>query len=236
MPSKNARVLVIPDMHMPYCHPDTWKFLAAVKRKYRPDRVVCLGDEVDGHALSYHESDPDLDAAGPELDKAINLLQKIYRLFPKVDVLESNHGSLIYRKAKTAGIPRRALKGYRDTLQAPLGWHWHFDLTLKLSNGQLVYFHHGKTKAQGKLSQRQSMCAIQGHYHSQFHVTYWANTVGLFWDVHAGCLADMSSLAQAYGQNCLEKGIVGVVLLLSGHPHLVPMPLGRNGRWTGELP
>jgi predicted phosphodiesterase len=235
MKSKNQRVLVIPDMHQPYAHPDTWKFLTAVKRKYKPDRVICLGDEIDHHALSYHESDPDLDSAGPELEKAIRLLTPIYKLFPNVDVLESNHGSLVYRKAKTAGIPRRLLINYRDALKAPKGWHWHFDLVIKLSDGKLCYFHHGKTSAQGRLSQRQSMCSVQGHFHSKFHVTYWANSLDLYWDVHSGCLADMKSLAQEYGRNSLEKGIVGVTMIIHGHPHLVPMPLNKKGRWTGVL-
>lgn len=230
---KNARILVIPDMHMPYCHPDTWKFLAGVRRKYKPDRVVCLGDEVDGHALSYHESDPDLDSAGPELEKAIKFLRPLYKMFPRLDCLESNHGSLIYRKAKTAGIPSRALKSYRDVLEAPAGWHWHFELTITMSNGQSVYFHHGKSSAAGKLSQRQSMCSVQGHYHSRFHITYWANPTALFWDAHVGCLADMKSLAQAYGKNSLERGIVGCMMILDGQPRLVPMVLKRGGRWDG---
>lgn len=233
---QNAKILVIPDMHLPYAHPDTWKFLTAVKKKYRPDRVVCLGDEVDGHALSFHDSDPDLDSAGPELDKAIKFLKPIYKLFPRVDVLESNHGSLVYRKAKVAGIPRRALKSYRDTLEAPGGWHWHFDLTIRMSNGQDVYFHHGKTSGQGKLSQRQSMCSVQGHFHSKYHITYWANPTALFWDAHAGCLVDHKSLAMEYGKNSIEKGIVGVLMIIEGIPRLVPMPLSKNGRWTGVLP
>lgn len=231
----NRRILVIPDMHMPYCHPDTWAFLKAVKRKYSPDKVICLGDEVDGHALSYHESDPDLDSAGPELEKAIRLLKPIYAMFPVCDILESNHGSLAYRKAKTAGIPRRYLKSYREALEAPAGWHWYFDLTVRMANGQDCYFHHGKTSSQGKLSQRQSQCAVQGHYHSKFHVTYWANSVALFWDAHAGCLADNKSLAMAYGKNSMEKGIVGCMVILDGVPQLVPMELTRSGRWTGKL-
>lgn len=232
---KNARILVIPDLHMPFCHADTWKFLKAVKSKYKPDRIVCLGDEVDGHALSYHESDPDLDSAGPELEKAIRFLKPLYELFPNCDILESNHGSLVYRKAKTAGIPRRCLKSYRDALEAPLDWTWHFDLIVQMSNGQDCYFHHGKSVAAGKLSQRQSMCAVQGHYHSKFHITYWANSKELFWDAHAGCLADSKSLAMEYGKNSLEKGIVGCLVILAGIPQLVPMVLGRNGRWTGKL-
>jgi len=233
--SRNARVLVIPDMHMPFCHPDTHKFLAAVAQKYRPDRVICLGDEIDSHALSYHESDPDLDSAGPELEKAIHFLKPIYKLFPEVDVLESNHGSLAYRKAKTAGIPRRLLVNYREALCAPKGWNWHFDLTLTLSNGSKVYCHHGKSSAAGKLSQRQSMCSLEGHFHSKFHVSYWANPTALFWSAHVGCLADSKSLAQAYGRNSLEKGIVGCLMILGGHPHLIPMPLRSNGRWNGEV-
>jgi hypothetical protein len=233
--SKNARILVIPDMHMPYCHPDTWKFLKAVKRKFKPDRVVCLGDEVDNHALSYHESDPDLDSAGPELEKAIKFLKPLYAEFPNCDILESNHTSLFYRKLRTSGIPRKLLVSYREALQAPEGWRWHFDLTLRMSNGQDLYFHHGKTGGQGKLSQRQSMCSIQGHFHSKFHITYWANPTALFWDAHAGCLADSKSLAMEYGKNSLERGIVGCMMVLDGVPQLVPMVLKKGGRWIGRL-
>jgi hypothetical protein len=234
--SKNARILVIPDMHMPYCHPDTWGFLRGLKKKYKPDCVVCLGDEIDGHALSFHESDPDLDSAGPELEKAIALLQPIFKLFPKVFVLESNHGSLVYRKAKSAGIPRRALKTYRDTLSAPKGWVWSFDLRLRMSNGEWLYAHHGKTGKQGALSQKESVSSVQGHFHSKFHATYWRNSQGLYFDIHAGCLVDHDSLAFAYGKNTMEKGIVGAWMILDGNPKPIPMLQDKRGRWTGALP
>lgn len=232
----NSRILIIPDLHMPYCHPDTWEFLKKIKARFKPDRVICLGDECDYHALSYHESNPDLDSAGPELQKAINLLKPIYRLFPKVDVLESNHGSMVYRKAMTAGIPRRALRSYRETIEAPQGWVWHFDLRVQMSNGVWLYCHHGKTSKQGQLSQREGACSVQGHFHSKFHATYWRNSFGLYWDLHAGCLVDHDSLAFAYGRNTIEKGIVGAWMILNGHPKPIPMTLKKNGRWDGMLP
>lgn len=231
----NSRILIIPDLHAPYSHPNTIAFLRAIKRKYSPDRVVCLGDEIDGHALSFHESDPDLDSAGPELEKAIALLKPIYKMFPVCDVLESNHGSLVYRKAKSAGIPRRALKTYRDTLEAPRTWRWHFDLRIKMSNGVWLYFHHGKTGKQGALSQKEGTCSAQGHFHSKFHVTYWRNSGGLYWDLHGGCLVDHDSLAFAYGKNTMEKGIVGAWIILDGQPVPIPMQQKSNGRWTGKL-
>lgn len=221
---------------MPFCHPDLWRFLSQIKRKYKPDRVICLGDEADFHALSYHESDQDLDSAGPELEKAIKLLKPIYKLFPKVDILESNHGSLVYRKAKTAGIPRRALRTYRETLEAPKGWTWHFDLRVKMSNGVWLYCHHGKSSRAGALSLKEGCCSAQGHYHTKFDVTYWRNSGGLYWDLHCGYLAHHDSLAMAYDKSNLEKGIVGTWIVLNGQPKPLPMVLKQNGRWTGEVP
>ena len=84
-------LLVISDLHATYMHPDTLPFLRALKRKYSFDRVICIGDEVDFHALSFHDSDPDLPSAGEELTRAIKSLKPIYKMFPNVDVVESNH-------------------------------------------------------------------------------------------------------------------------------------------------
>lgn len=235
MSKSNSRILIIPDMHMPYCHADTWKFLKAIKRKYKPDRVVCLGDEVDHHALSYHEADPDLDSASPELEKAIRFLKPIYKMFPKVDVLESNHGSLVYRKAKTAGIPRRLIVPYRQQLRAPNGWHWHFELKIKMSNGQVCYFHHSRSGKIGGTSTKEGMCSVEGHHHTKFYALYWRNSSMLCWGAHCGYLGDHNSLSQVYAKNNLEKGIVGAAVILNGQIHLIPMVLKSNGRWNGEV-
>ena len=83
---KNQSILVISDLHVPFEHPDTVPFLKAVKSQFKPTDVVQIGDEADFHALSFHDSDPDLPSAGEELEKAIAKLQPIYKLFPKVTV------------------------------------------------------------------------------------------------------------------------------------------------------
>lgn len=46
-------------------------FLRHVRDTYGPDMVVNMGDETDGHAISFHDSDPNLDSAGVELEKAV---------------------------------------------------------------------------------------------------------------------------------------------------------------------
>lgn len=227
-------LLVISDLHCPYQHPDTYAFLKAVKAKYKPDTVVCIGDEADFHSLSYHESNPDLASAGDELIRAIECLKPIYKLFPKVTVIESNHGSMVLRKALTGGIPIKAIKSYNDILDAPKGWKWTFDTIINAPTGP-IYLCHGKTVTSGKLASQYGMSTIQGHFHEKAQITYISTPERLMFDAHTGCLADDSSLALGYNKINPKRPIISVIVVINGFPAIVPMLLSRNGRWTRQL-
>lgn len=229
-------ILIISDQHYPYAHPDIYKFLSALKKKYRPDKVVNIGDEIDGHSLSFHEKNPDLMGPSDELQTAINRLRPIYKLFPSMDLIESNHGSLVYRRGIYAGLPTRVFKSYRDILEAPKDWRWHEDLVLKASDGSLIYFCHGRSKNSLRNSQQIGMNFVQGHHHSTFEICYWANSLNLHWGMTVGCLVDKKSLAFAYGKTLPSKPIIGCGAILDGIPKLLPMILNKNGRWTGYIP
>jgi hypothetical protein len=232
----NKRVLLISDLHMPYSHVDTIRFLTAIKHKLNPDRVISLGDEIDGASISFHDKDPDLPfSPSSELDKAIDHLQPLYKLFPKVDVLESNHGSLVYRKGKHHGIPRHVFKGYREILGAPKGWRWHLDLTIKLPGGNQCYFTHGKSSNGKKLGESLAMCTVQGHFHNSFEIQYHANPNGLYWSMIIGCLIDDRSLAFSYNKSTIKRPIIGTAAIIDGHPCLIPMVLNKKGRWDGHI-
>lgn len=227
----NSRVLFISDMHIPYHHPDLIAFLKHLKAKYNPTRIICLGDELDKHALSYHDSDPDLPSAGDELRKSLPVIAELFKMFPTMDIIESNHGSLVWRKAKTFGIPKHYIKSYNDVLGVDGGWKWSFDLTITLPNGQKCYIHHGKSSDVIKLSQQMGMCAIQGHYHESFKVDYWGNPNGLFWAMQCGCLIDDDALAFSYNNVNIKRPVIGTGLIIDSQPVLEPMLLDSNGRW-----
>ena len=233
---KCKSILVISDMHLPYHHKDLLSFLKAIKTKYSPDRIVCIGDEVDYHAISFHAHDPDLFSPADELKSAILHLKQIYKLFPKVDVIDSNHGSLVYRKAKAMGLPRNVFKSYNAILEAPKYWKWHNDLTLTMSDGNKVFFHHGKSSAVGKLSKNMSMSSVQGHYHSRFEIFHWANPTGLFFDMRVGCLINDHSMAFAYNKTTMDRPIIGCGIILDGQPKLLPLIKDNKSRWTGVVP
>lgn len=235
MSRNNKSILVISDLHCPYQHPDTVAFLKAVKKQYKPTRVILSGDEADFAGISFHDHDPDLDTAGKELEKAIRALRPIYKLFPVAEILESNHGSLVLRKAVANGLSRKYFRSPGEILEAPKGWSWHFDITTKLPNGTHCYFHHSKGANVKKNSQAMGMSFVQGHHHESFEICYWGNPNALLFGMTVGCLVDTKSLALAYNKNNLRRPVIGVGVIVDSIPHLVPMVLNSKGRWVGKL-
>lgn len=230
---KKQTILILSDLHCPYEHPDTLAFLKAVKKKYKPTMVISSGDEADYHALSFHDSDPDLHSAGDELAKTVKSLQAVAKVFPKVTIVESNHGSMVLRKALAHGLPKGVLKGYREILGVPKTWNWVFDLIVKTPLGP-VYFHHSRGKAI-KTAQAYGMSHVCGHHHETFDIQYFSTPHKLCFGMTVGCLVDRGSLALAYNKTNLKRPIIGIGLIIDGQPLLVPMILRKGGRWVGKL-
>jgi len=228
------KILCIPDLHCPFNHIDSFAFVKTVNDFFGPDKIIFLGDEIDGHSISFHDKDPDLFSPSQELEKAIERLIPFYELFPKATILESNHGSLVYRKGKFHGLPRNVFKSYREILQAPKGWKWVYDLVLK-SNGRDIYFHHGQRRDSLSNSKSHSMCYVQGHHHTNFEIRYWANKRDIYWGATSGCLIDHKQLAFTYAKTYALKPLLGCTIIDSGIPYLIPMILNKDGRWVGNI-
>jgi len=109
-------ILCISDQHAPYHHIDTLDFLAALKKIYKPDLVVNMGDELDWHSISFHDHHPGLYSPSHELKVAKEFFVKLEKLFPKMLLLDSNHGSLVFRKATRYGLPHEVFKSYNNML------------------------------------------------------------------------------------------------------------------------
>lgn len=236
IPEIAQRVMVIPDMHAPYQHPDTLAFLKAVQREFQPDLHVCLGDELDYHAMSFHDSDPNLDSAGMELENGKKFLNKLYKDFPEMLVCHSNHGSMQFRRAKAHGLPVQLLKRYRDVIfpkhSAPR-WSWAANWRVSTTLGPVLFKH----QSSGILSDaaHNSCNLVVGHSHGNFSVEYSASSSHLYYGMYCGCLIDKDSMAFAYGKHSLRKPIIGCAVILEGRPILLPMVLDTDGRWIGRL-
>jgi len=230
----NKRILVISDMHLPYQHKDAIKFLAEIKKEFKPDRVINIGDLLDFHAISMHTHDPDLASAGHELTMARKYVRELESIYPQVTEVDSNHSSLVYRRAIKYGMSREFLKDYGDFLGTKK-WNWVDDLTITMSNGQRCFFTHGRSADVLKVSQTMGMSAVQGHYHTKFLISYWANPDNLFFSMNVGCMINQKSMAFHYAKNFKTRFILGCGIILDGIPRLLPMVINDKGDWIKKI-
>lgn len=238
MASKKYRsILVISDLHAPYMHKDSVKFYAAVKKKYNPDCVVNVGDEIDGHSWSYHEPDQSLPNPDQELNLAILTLKPFYKMFPQCFVMNSNHGSLAVRKGKTSKIPNRFIVPNKDALEAPNGWSWHDHIDLTMSNGEQVRFlHHLGTNILNSAKDI-GMSLVAGHVHTHLRVSSaYVHAIGkVIFGMQVGCSIDNAKLAFAYNKLQSKTPAIGCGVIIDGVPIVVPMIRDKNNRWVGKL-
>ena len=229
-------ILVIPDIHAPYQHKDALLFLDAVRKAFPIDLVVNLGDELDYHAMSFHDSDPNLESAGTELEMGKVLLRELHKMFPQLLLCHSNHGSMVYRRAKAHGIPVQLIKRYREIVFPEHGareWSWAYSWRIRTPLG-IVQFQHQSTNVLADAAHN-ACNLIVGHSHGNFGVEYSASSAHLYYGGYAGCLIDKDSIAFAYGKNSTKKPIIGCMVILNGRPMCIPMVLNKHGRWIGKL-
>jgi hypothetical protein len=169
-----------------------------------------------------------------ELDSSKEYIKQIEDIFPNVTEVDSNHSSLVYRRALKYGMSKQFLKPYGEFL-GTRKWKWVDDLTLTMSNGQRCFFTHGRSADILKVSQTMGMSAVQGHYHTKFLISYWANPDHLFFAMNVGCLINQKSMAFNYARNFKTRFILGCGIIINGVPRLLPMVINDKGNWINQI-
>ena len=211
-------VLVIGDLHLPFTLEGYLEHCIKVYKKYNCDTVVFIGDILDLHFTSYHETSTEGYGATQEHDLAVEMLRKWYKAFPKAYVTIGNHDALIYRKAMSAGISKRWIQNYSQVLGTP-GWEWVTDVVI-----DDVLYTHGTTNAYTKAKQN-LMSTVQGHLHSQAGIQFYVGAKSRIFGFQIGCGVDMKSYAMEYGRN-FPKPVISCGVVIEGlHPYLEVMDL-----------
>lgn len=231
----NDCILVISDLQIPYHHIDSFHFLKEIKKQFKPTRVINIGDEADFNGLNFHGLDPDMKSAGHELIDVRHYCGQLEKIFPKQDLLMSNHGLLPSRRAKAGGLPSAMIRSLNEILDVGPGWKWHKTLDIKLPNGKWVHFAHNYESNALNVSKNISRCFVQGHHHSKFELAYWNSGSHQFWGATIGCLIDNSSPAFDYNKRSSKKPVLGCLVIKNGTPILIEMLLDKSGRWKGYL-
>ena len=203
-------VLVIGDLHEPFCLDE---YLDWCKQQYvywGCTDVVFIGDIIDNHYSSYHETDADGLGGADELELAIKRISRWYKAFNEKGhtwVIIGNHDRMIMRKAQTSAIPSKWIKSYKDVLEVP---NWEFVDRLVIDGVQYI---HGEAGTARTKCRADMMNTVQGHLHTQVYCeTYVGQNFRIF-GMQVGCGIDHDSYAMAYAKRGKKPAIAcGVVL------------------------
>jgi len=222
---------IIADTHEPFCHKDYRNFCYQTFNKYKVSEIVHIGDEVDNHALSYHEHLPDGYSGGTEAEVAQKAMNKWYNTFPEVTVIVGNHSALPYRQATSAGIPKRFMKAYEEIWEAPIGWKWRLSTDID----HVKYIHGtGSSGQNGAINRamRSRQSTVIGHLHAFGGVNYHASENDIIFGSNVGCGIDVHAYAFEYGKPFVNKPTLGCGIVINGTDAIfVPMKLGRKYEW-----
>lgn len=216
-------ILVIGDIHEPFSKDGYLEFCRDVQERFDCGTVVHIGDVIDNHYSSYHETDPDGYGAGQELDRAIDKVQDWSKVFPEVKVCIGNHDRLIHRKAKTAGLSERWIRDFHEVLGTPF---WDFKES-HIIHG--IRFEHGhgtsSTMAAFKKAKEKRVPIVQGHVHTEANVLYSESEHDRIFGMQVGCGVDEETYAMAYSKNFSKSYITSCGVILGGGslPIVVPM-------------
>jgi len=206
---KETRVLVIGDLHEPFCLDAYLQHCQDVYSRYNCNRVVFIGDIIDNHYSSYHDTDPDGLGGGKELELAINRLARWYKAFPDAHVTIGNHDRLIRRKAFSGGVPKEWIKEYSDVLNVP---KWNFTDRIVIDDVQYI---HGESGRASKKAKDDMMSTVQGHRHTEMFTEFIVGAKFKVFGCAVGCGIDHTSYAMAYGKN-FKKPAIGCAVVFGG--------------------
>ena len=190
-----SKVLVIGDIHEPFCLKGYLEFCREKKRKLKPDRIVFIGDIIDNHYSSYHETDADGLGGSDELDLAISKIKRWYKAFPKADVIIGNHDRMVMRKAQTSNVPSAWIRSYQEVLRVP---NWNFHDRLIIDKVQYIHGEGGQCKTRAI---RDMQSTVQGHIHTEAYAQHFAGENQRILAVQVGCGIDRHAYAMAYAKN-----------------------------------
>jgi len=215
-----SNILVIGDLHEPFCLDSYLDWCLDQYHAYNCTEVVFIGDIIDNHYSSYHETSADGMGGLDELELAIKRISRWYKAFPVATVIIGNHDRIIMRKAQTSAIPSKWIKSYKEVLEVP---NWNF---VERYEKDGVQFIHGEGGTARTKCRADMMNTVQGHLHTQAYTEHYVGKNFRVFGTQVGCGINHKSYAMAYAKYGKRPAVGCAVILNNGQTPLnLLMPL-----------
>jgi len=220
--SETRNVLVIGDLHEPFCLDGYLDWCIDQYYTYKCTEVVFIGDVIDNHYSSYHETHGgnDLMTGADELELAIKRIARWRNAFPKATVILGNHDRLVMRKSQTSAIPSKWIRSYKEVLETP---DWNFVERYELDDVQYIHGEGGTARTKCRADM---MNTVQGHLHTQAYTEHYVGKKFRIFGTQVGCGINHKSYAMAYAKYGKRPAVGCAVVLNNGKTPLnLLMPL-----------
>jgi hypothetical protein len=208
--SSNRNILVIGDLHAPFTRVDYLKFCKEVYLKHNCNQVIFIGDIIDNHYSSFHDTDPDGHSGAEELAMAKASIKEWHKEFPNAKVCIGNHDLIPVRKAFNAGLSKTWIRPLEEVLGTPT---WEFGEEFVIDN---ILYTHGTGRKAAPRMKYDMISIVQGHYHSESYISYAVGKNSKMFAMQVGCGVDDKSYAMAYGKHFNKMHINCGVILNNG--------------------
>ena len=213
-------VLVIGDLHCPFDLDEYLDFTIEQYYKHNCSEVIFIGDIIDNHFSSYHETSADGLGGADELELAIKRIARWRNAFPMATVIIGNHDRIIMRKAQTSSIPSKWIKSYKEVLEVP---DWNFVERYEKDNVQYIHGEGGTARTKCRADM---MNTVQGHLHTQAYCEHYVGKRFRVFGMQVGCGINHKSYAMAYAKYGKRPAVgVGIVANNGKTPINILMPL-----------
>jgi predicted phosphodiesterase len=214
------RVLAIGDPHEPCCKAGYLEFCQDMYEAWDCDTVVCLGDIIDWHGISFHAAHPEAPGVMDEYNLILAGIQKWKEAFPVMKVCVGNHDERVIRLAESVKIPKAFLKDYKEMWQTP-EWDWGFEHVID----DTLYIHGTACGSAAITARQMAMSVVMGHFHSKGGIEWFVNPVKRWFGMNVGCGVDDKTYSQAYGKHMRRKSVISCGVVIDGVPYHEMMPL-----------
>jgi predicted phosphodiesterase len=227
---ENRRILAFTDLHLPYQHPEAINFLYQVKKRFKPDRVVCTGDIVDGYNANQYLKDPNHDhTAHQELQAVLEEIELLGQVFPDMLLCMGNHDARHGSAATRAGLASHYLKPFKKVFGMPKGWKVSDTHTLTVGNNdrtKIMFKHYSGANSLTE-AERAGVCYAQGHAHKKCNIQWSSNGKRLIWGMNIPSLISDTGCPYKYDKLSNHRPVRGCSMIIDGIPQIIP--LGRVG-------
>jgi len=220
------KILVIPDLHIPFIDVRVLKVVQMWYKRHKPDLVVQLGDMFDFKAWSRWPKDSDDDSPHEEFEASIKLGSTVAKMFPNMEILMGNHDMRVAKRAMEVGFTKHIMRDL-DEIFPYDGWNWHADprekLIINTPKGPIWFLHgdeQGGTAAQK--SRLLGISVVQGHSH-QSSIVHSSSLAHSVFAMETGHLMDMRSKGAQYAFRMGRYPVAGFGVIKFSIPYFIPL-------------